>query len=109
MWLVAAALLALNLFERQQRAMRKTGHRAYLRSAAWKARRREAISRAGGRCRDCGSTERLHVHHLTYKRHGQEESRDLRVLCPRCHRRRHRDGGRIDDQLDRFIGWLRDQ
>lgn len=108
-WALGAALFVLSVVEEQQRAARKAKHRAYLRSSEWKTRRKDALVRAGGRCMDCGATTHLHVHHLTYKRHGNELARDLRVLCPRCHSRRHRDGGRADDVLDRFIGWAADR
>jgi 5-methylcytosine-specific restriction endonuclease McrA len=109
LWALGFALFALTVVEEQQRARRKARHRAYLRSPAWNNRRRDALVRAGGRCMDCGSTRDLHVHHLTYKRHGREEARDLRVLCSRCHRKRHLDGGRIDDATDRLVGWIREK
>jgi 5-methylcytosine-specific restriction endonuclease McrA len=108
-WALGVAMLVLSVVGERQRAARKARHRAYLRSPEWKARRRDALARAGGRCMDCGTTRNLHVHHLTYKRHGNEFARDLRVLCSRCHRRRHRDGGRADDLMDRVIGWIADR
>jgi 5-methylcytosine-specific restriction endonuclease McrA len=108
-WALGAAMLVLSVVGERQRAARKARHRAYLRSPEWKARRRDALARASGRCMDCGTTRNLHVHHLTYKRHGNELARDLRVLCSRCHRRRHRDGGRADDLMDRVIGWIADR
>jgi 5-methylcytosine-specific restriction endonuclease McrA len=104
-WAIATALIAMSVVERAQRARRKDEHRAYLNSLAWRQTRREALNRAGGRCEDCGSTRKLHVHHLTYARHGREKPRDLRVLCSRCHRRRHREGGRFDDRMDLMFGW----
>lgn len=109
-WLyaVGVAVLALRLLDSHLRARMKERHRAYLTSPSWNRRRREALERAGHRCVDCGSGERLHVHHLTYKRHGSEPMRDLRVLCARCHRRRHQSGGRMDDRLDRLINWIRE-
>jgi 5-methylcytosine-specific restriction endonuclease McrA len=106
-WVLGIAFTAVGVLEEQQRAARKAKHRAYLKSRGWKARRREALTRAGGCCADCGSPDKLHVHHLTYKRHGSEEQRDLRVLCSRCHVRRHRESGRMDDHVDRFIAWIR--
>jgi 5-methylcytosine-specific restriction endonuclease McrA len=107
-WALAAVSVVVGAIEEQQRAARKAKHRAYLKSREWRARRRSALERAGGRCGECGSERNLHVHHLTYKRHGNELQRDLRVLCARCHGRRHRQGGRGDDLVDRFIGWMRD-
>jgi 5-methylcytosine-specific restriction endonuclease McrA len=108
-WALGAVLLVVSVIEEQQRAARKAKHRAYLRSPEWKARRNEALLRAGGRCMDCGSSKNLYVHHLTYKRHGNELARDLRVLCRRCHRKRHGEGGRSDDLFDRLIGWVADK
>jgi 5-methylcytosine-specific restriction endonuclease McrA len=105
-WAVLAGGLVMTVLEERQRAARKARHRAYLRSREWRARRKDALAVAGGRCQDCGASRDLHVHHLTYKRYGRELSRDLRVLCSGCHRRRHRDGGRSDDVIDRLIGWI---
>lgn len=104
MWALVAGIAVLSFVQREQRSARKARHRAYLRGAAWRQRRRAALERAGGRCMDCGSRKRLQVHHLTYKRWGNEDARDLRVLCSRCHARRHRSGGRLDDLLDRLFG-----
>jgi 5-methylcytosine-specific restriction endonuclease McrA len=106
LYFLVAAGIVVRVSEERLRVERKAGHRSYLRSATWRTKRRGALARAGGCCEDCGSRQNLHVHHLTYRRHGREEDRDLRVLCARCHRRRHRDGGRTDDAVDSFIGWL---
>ena len=35
------------------------------------------------------SEHKLHVHHLTYARVGNEEPGDLRVLCLQCHQKAH--------------------
>lgn len=76
-------------------------YNAYINSAAWQRKRQEALRVAGCECEDCGVTENLHVHHLTYERLGNELLSDLRVLCgggePRksarglggCHADRH--------------------
>jgi hypothetical protein len=60
----------------------------------WRLRRQAAIDRSGGFCEDCGSREKLDVHHRTYKRKGAEGASDLVALCRRCHGERHR-GKRI--------------
>jgi 5-methylcytosine-specific restriction endonuclease McrA len=106
-WLLVAAGLVARVVEENWRKQRKAAHRVYLRSAEWKSRRTSALDRAGDRCMDCGSTSNLHVHHLTYKRWHDERPDDLRVLCRRCHGRRHRTGGRQEDLADRLIAWLR--
>jgi hypothetical protein len=62
---------------------------AYLNSPQWGQRRREALRRAGYRCIECGATEGLEVHHLTYERLGYERPEDLTVLCNPCHAKEH--------------------
>ena len=64
-------------------------YRTYLQSAAWQAKREEALEVAGYSCEECGADGQLHVHHLTYARLGREELDDLAVLCPQCHESAH--------------------
>jgi len=59
-----AAVAVFSIAERTQRAQRKAKHREYLRSRAWRERRRAALARADNRCMDCGECGQLHVHHL---------------------------------------------
>lgn len=66
-----------------------TRYRAYLESAAWQAKRLAALKRAGFVCLQCGSRDRLEVHHLSYERLGDELPADLTVLCARCHGFKH--------------------
>lgn len=40
-------------------------------------------------CEDCGVTQGLHVHHLSYDRLGREWLSDLQVLCADCHEAFH--------------------
>lgn len=65
----------------------------YILSAAWAAKRLGALERAGCKCQLCRSDKRLHVHHNTYERIGDELPEDLIVLCKRCHKFYHQ---RID-------------
>jgi len=37
-------------------------------------------------CSDCGSTKRLHIHHIIYPAHNID---DIMILCCSCHRLRH--------------------
>lgn len=69
---------------------RSMPYEAYLRTPYWQAVRRNNITRAGGRCRDCGRSDQvLQVHHLSYEYLGREDDRFLVVLCASCHERRH--------------------
>ncbi|HAM02637.1 MAG TPA: hypothetical protein DCQ30_10515 [Acidimicrobiaceae bacterium] len=89
---------------RRARRERQAAYRRYLHSPHWQLRRRSALERANGRCRDCGRpTVSLEVHHLTYRRLGREHRKDLRALCPACHERRHR---RRPSPLERLLDWL---
>lgn len=54
--------------------------------------RRTAISRANGKCEECGTritADNRHVHHITYVRAGDELADDLVVLCVNCHGKKH--------------------
>lgn len=63
---------------------------AYLRTAHWKALRAQVLMRDHYRCRFCGATSGLEVHHLTYERLGHEALTDLVTACHSCHHRIHR-------------------
>lgn len=69
--------------------MLRTDYDEYLQSPEWKAKRDQAHELAKHRCQLCNSPERLHVHHRTYERIGQEDPTDLTVLCDRCHANFH--------------------
>lgn len=43
-------------------------------------------------CEKCMRDNRLHIHHVSYKRLGHERLSDLQVICAGCHRP---GGGRI--------------
>jgi 5-methylcytosine-specific restriction endonuclease McrA len=58
----------------------------------WQRARAGALSRARHRCQTCGSTTALRVHHLDGQGMTGPRATDptnLRVLCARCHARRH--------------------
>lgn len=67
----------------------------YLRTPAWQNRAADCKRRAGYRCEcvvngvRCGSRFRLHAHHKTYARLGNELPEDLECRCRACHRREH--------------------
>lgn len=57
----------------------------YMKSEQWTERRSRRLEIAKHACEHCGETGALHVHHLTYKRLGNEDDADLMALCVRCH------------------------
>lgn len=80
----------------------KAEYRHYLLSERWYNIRHLALKRDGYRCRDCGSVDRLEIHHRSYKHvkfHPKncdeinqefiEELGDVMTLCKSCHMKRH--------------------
>jgi 5-methylcytosine-specific restriction endonuclease McrA len=50
--------------------------------------RKQARMRDGNRCRNCGASAKLSVHHLVKARNGGRDTLDnLVTLCASCHRR----------------------
>lgn len=84
---------------REARKQRQREYQQYLRSDGWKLRRQPALDRAGGFCEDCGTRSSLEVHHLTYKRKGNELPKDLVAVCDRCHGARHRGKRNVFDWI----------
>lgn len=64
-------------------------HRAYLKNNGWQEKKRRALEIADYKCQLCSSKIRLHVHHNTYHRLGNEAASDLIILCEKCHRKHH--------------------
>lgn len=63
----------------------------YLSSSHWKETRGKRLEIDEYKCAVCGSTENLNVHHLSYKRIGNEDiESDLITLCHPCHAMLHR-------------------
>jgi 5-methylcytosine-specific restriction endonuclease McrA len=57
----------------------------YIQSNEWKALC-SSIKRV---CVVCGSTQKIQIHHKSYKRLGHESKKDLAALCERCHMEAH--------------------
>lgn len=67
----------------------KVEFKEYLNSPHWKEIRLKALARSGNRCQLCSSTDNLNVHHNTYRNRGNEDLKDLVVLCRNCHEKFH--------------------
>jgi hypothetical protein len=64
------------------------GHKAYDFVRLSKIYRQEIRERDGYKCKVCGNTSHLHVHHIIPIRDGGgDEANNLMTLCCRCHNR----------------------
>jgi hypothetical protein len=72
--------------------LRTMPYRLYLQTDEWQATRRARLRAAQHRCQVCNAARKLHVHHRTYERRGNEWASDLIVLCDDCHAMYHRVG-----------------
>ena len=82
-------------------------YRAYMQSSEWEAKKRAYFKTHARACKACGSTRRLHLHHVSYRLLGREPLSDLVCLCHPCHDRVHaiRDqfGGDLRTTTHKFI------
>lgn len=69
---------------------RYTNYNDYLKSNHWKNKRKAFFKVNKRECEHCGKTEKLHVHHKTYARVGNEKLTDLMCLCEYCHNKEHK-------------------
>lgn len=67
---------------------KRTLHRQYLQSTAWKEFRTKALTTYGTICNRCGEYG-TDVHHKTYDNWGNERLEDVEVLCRDCHQVEH--------------------
>lgn len=61
----------------------------YLKSSHWHTVRDRARQRDDYKCRLCGISGQLEVHHNNYDCLGNESSSDVVTLCADCHARHH--------------------
>lgn len=60
-------------------------HRYAPRAVPWYVKRQQRLTIDNNRCRTCGATDSLTVHHVSYERWGDEAMGDLLTLCAACH------------------------
>ncbi|MDU5111970.1 MAG: HNH endonuclease signature motif containing protein [Clostridium sp.] len=78
-----------DFIELSKKDKRKIEYKEYLNGEHWKEIRLKALDRAGNRCQLCCKTDNLNVHHNTYENIGNEDLKDLVVLCRECHAKFH--------------------
>lgn len=86
----------------RRKAFVRPDYATYIQSAAWKAKRKQALLYHGNECKVCKSTLELTVHHKTYTRLGREKMKDLEVLCVGCHGDLHEEYSCRDALSQRF-------
>ena len=60
-------------------------------SAYYRGQRQYALTRDGRRCRICGESRTVDVHHITQRAQGgSDDASNLICLCPTCHALQHR-------------------
>ena len=63
----------------------KIEYEQYLNSNQWQINRQKILWRDKSKCRICGSSDLLQVHHLSYKKIGNEKKENLITLCKAHH------------------------
>lgn len=70
---------------------KKEEYRKYLKSTKWKKKRAQALDYHGAECACCGSTNNIHIHHISYLNYpGNEKMTDLIPLCEDHHQLVHK-------------------
>jgi hypothetical protein len=70
---------------------KKEEYRKYLKSTTWKKKRIQALAYHGAECACCGSTDNIHIHHISYLNYpGNEKMTDLIPLCEDHHQLVHK-------------------
>lgn len=77
---------SIDLYKKQDK---KVEYKEYLKSKHWQNTRLKALEVAGYKCQLCSSKDSLNVHHNTYENKGNEDLKDLVVLCRKCHAKFH--------------------
>ncbi len=69
--------------------LRSLPYREYLQTDHWQQLRKRVLKWSKYRCQLCNHQGVLNVHHRTYEHLGDEEYKDLIVLCSDCHAKFH--------------------
>lgn len=57
----------------------------YLKSPEWRLLKSEIVKERGSACQLCLKKVGLELHHMSYKRLGKEDKRDVLLVCRSCH------------------------
>lgn len=62
-------------------------YQSYIRSDKWKKKKEERLKKDNYICLNCGSKEKLEIHHKNYNSLYNEDISDLKTLCEKCHKK----------------------
>lgn len=88
------------------KTLRNMKYPDYLLTRTWQDTRQIALQWYGFKCQHCDNDKRLHIHHETYERLGEELMDDLIVLCKDCHAEYHDE---LSTNIEQFIPMLTKQ
>ena len=74
--------------------MTKEEYHQLLKDGRWQRRRLEIMQRDDFKCRECGTTNDLNVHHIRYiagRKPWEYDDGDLVTLCGKCHNKLHEE------------------
>ena len=80
--------------------MYNLNYKNYLKSQAWKEKRKLFLELCNYECELCGGKTKLQVHHKNYNNIFNEEKEDVIVLCRECH---------ISTEIERGIDLINDE
>lgn len=81
-------------------------YKEYIRSPAWKERRKQFFGKYGKRCVICRGDRNIGLHHISYENLGSEPDEDLVALCWQHHGQYHEQHGtkrRMKEETYKFI------
>jgi 5-methylcytosine-specific restriction endonuclease McrA len=72
------------------RSIRQRKSRLRLNPDSYRRLRTDVLERDGWKCQNCGTSERLQVHHIRSRSAlGDDAAENLITLCADCHRQSH--------------------
>jgi hypothetical protein len=79
----------------------------YRHTEHWAAVRNKFLGTRNGVCEKCGSKKDLSVHHIHYETLGCETGEELKLLCWKCHMKKHTGCVGQDHGMITFDQWRR--
>jgi len=75
--------------ENELKELKTMPYKEYLQTFHWKEFRKKVLKRYSCKCQLCGHGGELNVHHNNYAHRGEEDYKDVLLLCKICHSKFH--------------------